>query len=776
MANNRYKFMALTLSLLTSLTLAQGVEAAETKEVQAQREEAVAIARKGDLLTASQQLEQLFVATHGLEVEYDYLTILNWAGKNKETIAVYEANPLTNAPNYVNRNVASAYYKEQYFDKALAVIAPNLKDYEFADYELAFKIYFSKNKLKAALDLYDKLDAHYPNDVMVPVTMGRACLDTYNYNIGANVWKKALEMCKQNPQSQIKETDCADSYSACLIRTGYVKEAEDFLKGYIDAGTITDNMYTNYLGCINLQKRYKEVPPLFYNRFATWEKAPLWAMRELATCYEKRLMCVEAADIYRFVMKAPGTIPDDRFKFAYNANMTHKYRAEGLAMYKSLLADPATNVYTQRILDNAMEYLAKGELDASNGLYKLLVEHDKRFSKIYADDMYRAGFPLTARHQYKEMTKDPELAKEGKEGLVKVDVSEESYGTAGKMVKELTKEYPHDDDIPEAMGSWRNKYTGSLETELTYDNDKSDNKVARGLIVGEQWVGDSLWVSAGYGYSYGKDNVRDYEDGKKYHKRIITEQASIIHKRKKLVSEIGVINHTVSDNKVRPFAKEVWTPTDKQKLTVTYSNDPVLSASAFIYNPNGVFGKEVNIEYEYDLNQLEKYYLEYGYRNNEDGNHRNSFGVAQYKLLYFKRNLGKTLERRLHYNRGLYSKQSDYYNSPKFNENFGGEWRWGKDVRPRGGSYQDVEKPGSYFDEVYHTGRIYHIWGVDWDRDYPEKLGLSPYYRFEYVKDIDSNHAFVVGTTHRFKAGDWHGGGRFKYDEGSVDVQYRLMW
>ena len=147
----------------------------------------------------------------------------------------------------------------------------------------------------------------------------------------------------------------------------------------------------------------------------------------MADCYEKRLYSAEATDIFRLVLKSPDQILDDRFKFAYNATMSHKYREEGLAMYKALLADPEGSAFTQRVLDNAHEYLMKGKIAAAKGVYGLLAEHDKRFYKIYADDFYDAGFNLHALHEYKIMAGDQDLAKAGKEGMVKAYVAENDY-------------------------------------------------------------------------------------------------------------------------------------------------------------------------------------------------------------------------------------------------------------------------------------------------------------------------------------------------------------
>ena len=790
---------AIALGMVGAVMVTATAAAQETAEVRTKREEAVAIARKGDLQLAAQSLADLFDETHEEMVEYDYLTILNWKGNHEQTVKLYEAYPVPQAPNYVLRNVASAYYRLRNYEKALEIIEPIMHD-DLDAKLLTAKIYVAMNKSPKALAIFNAMEEQDPENILIYKAKGDCFMEAGDCNVAAVAWEKALELYHKAPIAEVTEERLADNYSACLIRVGRYKDAEAFLKPYVVADKANDNMYGNYLTSINRQKRYKEIPALFAKRFKDLSKAPVYALRELADCYEKRLYCEKATDIFRLVLKSPDRILDDRFKFAYNAAMTHKYREEGLAMYKALLADTEGAAFTQRVLDNAHEYLMKGKIAAAKGVYGLLAEHDKRFYKIYADDFFDAGFNLHALHEYKIMTADKDLAKAGKEGMVKAYVAENDYREAGKLFSELKEKYPEEGDISAAAGYWINKYVGELNVEASNNNDKGDNNTIEAKVTAEQWLGDSLWVKAGYGYQHVKDNVNnlysdsdELRDNFKSREHIHTESAGLMHKSGKFVTEVGLNNYQVADQCIKPEFKETWKPTDRQKLTVNYGENPVLGVRAYRFDKlkseydndsfqrylnssyrKKVYGREVSLDYEYDLNQLEKYYFHYNFRENNDGVHKHGFGIEQYKLIYEKKALEKTLERRLHYSRSINSAQTDFetdvdmgplgyhyvggsrYNSPKFNENFGAEWRWGK--------------------AAFSYGRIYHIWGVDWDRDYPERLGLSPYYRFEFVQDIDNNHEFMVATTHRFKSGDWHGGRRFKYDDAVFEVQYRISW
>ena len=44
-------------------------------------------------------------------IAYDYMTVLNWAGKYEQAIKIYEDGQYGEAPDYVKMNIAGAYYK-----------------------------------------------------------------------------------------------------------------------------------------------------------------------------------------------------------------------------------------------------------------------------------------------------------------------------------------------------------------------------------------------------------------------------------------------------------------------------------------------------------------------------------------------------------------------------------------------------------------------------------------------------------------------------------------
>lgn len=726
------------------------------------REAAVVEARNGNLNSAGAKLGKLYKAhPQDTAVLFDYVTVLSWNSKHVEVLNVYEQHPFLNGPDYALRSVASAYARttdtRKNFAKALMLLQAPMEHADLEAYRIASQIYIQQNKIKEAIDIFDKLEALRPNVVSTYRFKAETCTQVSYWDLAAFSWKKAWDVYKTNPDPNIREVTLIDNYTACLIRHGDLVLAKKVLEDCMERGLATSSIYGNYMSCLNRLKKYAEAEHVYFKHFKDFASSPIFVLRELGTSYERRNISEKATDVYRFVLQFPQSIPDDKYKFAYNATQAHKYRAEGLAMYQELLAKPeltpgaAGPIRTQRILDNAHEFLRKGEIEASEGVYKLLTAHDKRFARIYADDFYGEGFNQTAMHVYQQMEKDPELRHDAQEGIVKTSVALEDYQRAAKYNTILTKAERGEDEHPMAAGYFKNKYTGNNETTANYYKDKEKTEVIEVKDTAEQWAGGPLWIRVDAGLI----NVKDPNEYAVNRKKIIYEELGVEYKARKVKASMGIAKYQQDGQGTRPSFSVEWQPTDLQNVSLTYEDKPVYSARA-LNEGHGIFSKNLTLRYEHDISQLEKYWIEVGKGWYDDHNSHYFYDVGQWKLLYFMRENGKTLERRLHYGRNAFADNSDFYYSPDFNENFGGEWRWGKD-----------------FDR--HS-RFYHIWGFDWDRDRGENLALTPYYRFEFVQRIDNNHEFVLGTTHKFRANHWYGGGPYKYDYHSVDAQYRFLW
>lgn len=112
-AKNRYRLASIFTATILSCpvnTLGAGTTITEAPAISAQREQAVAAARQGLMEQAVSDLKRLAAAHNDLQIAYDLVVVLVWAGHVEEALQIYEQRGLAStAPDYVESTVARAY-------------------------------------------------------------------------------------------------------------------------------------------------------------------------------------------------------------------------------------------------------------------------------------------------------------------------------------------------------------------------------------------------------------------------------------------------------------------------------------------------------------------------------------------------------------------------------------------------------------------------------------------------------------------------------------------
>lgn len=763
-SDNRYeRYEKNNISAVSTVSIEQNnaVEMEEATDVlnfvdkdrTALREKAVADAREGLYDKSLSVLKNLYDSDKSdTDVAYDYMTILNWAGKYEEAVDVYENGKYDDVPDYVKINIAGAYYRLNLFENTEEIIQSLAKEGNKEAAALLAQTYLKENKIKEADDVYNELLVKYPDDLNIYVNRAQVSISTGNWLRAARDWNDVLKIYEENPAEKIiTKEQILDNLSVAYIRIARFKEAGHLLEPYIKDKSASFSMVGNYIIVLNNTNQFKQAEKIYNEFFPDYNTAPVFATRELANSYIKGKNYRKAVDVYEYLINSPNGNMDDKFNLAYYACLSGVDKNTGIRTYRNILHEGEASKYTAKILNQAQDFLRKGYYDTAKDIYYELIKYDKRFHNIYADDLVKERQYQSALHEYYAMTEDAELKKQGIEGIVQTSVMLRDYKTAEDRLKQLDAEFKNI-SYDKAKGSFTNKQEGEVDFNVSNYSDYDDGNETDINVFVKQYVDDGFWIEGSVGKSYIKD-VENNDTAV-----LNTNRVGVRYTARKWDTLLAWNMFGIdSGDKNGLYFETLFRPTDRQSVNFIYNYAPVYDVDALDYESGSIFDDNYILRYIYDLNTRESYYLELRQSDYSDDNKKYGWEIGQQYNIYNEREKkGRTLDRSVFWSRDRYSNQDVPYTSPKLSENIGAEWKWGLDL-----GNDDV---------------LYYTLGANWKRDYPDELAFSPYIGIEYNKSIGNYNFYSISASYGWRTQNWLGEGGWDYDNKQIIFSYNITW
>ena len=685
-------------------------------------------------------------------IAYDYMTVLNWAGKYEQAIKIYEDGQYGEAPDYVKMNIAGAYYRLNLLDKVADIIIPLVENDNKEASLLLAQTYLRLDRIKEADDVYNELIIKYPDDMDIYLNRAQAAIAAANWSRAARDWTDVLNLYEKNPDDEkITKQQILDNLSASYIRIRRFKEAAQLLKPYVENKTASASMVGNYITALNNTDLSRQAEKIYYDFFPSYDKAPAFVTRELANSYIKTAEYKKAVNVYEYLVSSADVDIDDRFNLAYYACLSGVDKHEGLQSYREILSRKDAAKYTARILSQAQDFLRQGYYNTAKDVYYELINYDKRFHNIYAGDLVKERQYQSALHEYYAMTKDADLKKSGVEGIVQTSVLLKDYKTAEERLKQLDNEFKNI-SYDKAKGSFTNKQMGEVDFNVFNYSDHDDSDETDVNVFVKQYVDNGFWIEGSVGKSY----IKDEEDSDTT--ILDTNRVGIRYTARKWDTLLAWSMFGIdSGDKNGLYINTLFRPTDRQSVNFIYGYEPVCDVDALDYEDGSIFGDNYILRYVYDLNTRESYYLELRKSNYTDDNKRYGWEIGQqYNIYNEKEKKGRTLDRTLFWSRDRYSNQDVPYTSPKLSENIGSEWKWGLDLG--------------------NDDTLYYILGANWKRDYPDELAFAPYVGIEYNKYIGDRNFYSISAGYGWQTQDRWGKGSWDYDNKQISFSYNITW
>lgn len=524
------KMMGALLAAL-ALLVPGGTEAADLQPEDA-RSEAVNLARAGSYDKALTLLRDVAATGYdGAGFWADYMTILSWAGQEQELVQLataHYAGDFSLVPDYALLPMATAYEHAGDFATAITLYR-ELGAHGSVQAELsAANLLARAGRAAEANAIYERLQVNKScTDYELAYNRGLDAIALRDYVASERHFSEARRLATATGKTDfIRDMD--SRRAALYIQDGEAGRAIVILKPYVENGTSSAHMTSDYLMALRLNNHTKEAIATFNKYCPDWNAVPAYGLQTMGDVYMRLGDYRRAHELYSHALKI-AEIPYARLGDAYALAILGR-RAQSMAAYRQVIATG------QRMKDAAAADLSSllkmGHLHEARGLYMVLTENPadrEKYQLRYGQALVENGDTLATnmldfqrderlngRSYYHEAIKvlmplksstDPDTSIAARAALVHNDQNMGRYTTASHNLEALLAENPDNSEVMNVAADGVRQLKNSLT--VTYEN-SLDNKRNRETSIGydySRYLGQNTTLNRGFSYSHLQDGT-----------------------------------------------------------------------------------------------------------------------------------------------------------------------------------------------------------------------------------------------------------------------------
>lgn len=713
-------------------------------------EQAVTLGRNANYSESLAIFRLLYQANPAdLKVTYDYITVLAWAGSTESAVELYEKLPKgAEVPDYVMRNVGSAYYQTGNYRKAHDIFAKLA-----AGGDKQARIWQAESLMRlsdpqAAQAIYEDLLRQDPYDLDVYLSRANMYYLAGEYANAVADFDKAQKITKTKPQYAQRETEIQGQFAAALINAGQPDKAVQVLKPFIIKGTATLNMQGDYLLALRNHGKYRQAVMEAKHIWPDYGKAPVFGLRALIDCHIQLKEYGQAVKIYEHVLSRDPNDNNAQFGMAF-AMMFDGQVVQSLAIYDKLLTlSPANAPLVLRDAETLMtgQYYTQGK-----SLFELVIRRfpDQPVYRLrYAEALADNDLPRAAYKQFAALGAWPEYEKASLMGMGRMAYEMGEYDNLRRITGQIEAKYGRSSAVAAMQSFNQERQRGEINASFVYNSSYKQKRYWEQKISAEQSIGENLRVLAGVGRLRLDDTATK--------ERITMDSMSIGLRQSNPELDWRVMFTKDKTNWNRIYRLEGSVDfhlSDQATISLSGKSEPVLDVQALKpANGGPILAKNYGITYSYRVSRNENYSVTFSKGSLSDGNKISGFNFDHSYLLYDRDH--QSLTRYLFWSRNRWKWTRDYYESPSLRDMGGVAWAWRKTM------------PMSYWQ--YAT---YLAWG----KDNPESYNFQPFFRVEYGVNFSANHALTVAAEYGLHSDNFTGKNlRASYRQ--YEILYRVTW
>ena len=701
--------------------------------------EAVQLARGGNYAKSLQIMQQLEQET---DEGYwaDYLVILSWAGQEKQLVALADKHyqgDFSRVPDYALRPLAQAYEKAGQTDKA-ASLCKRLQD-------------------------MDPLQ-----DYMVSYEQGVSDMGRKDYVAAEQNFAQARQLATAAGDKGIRFVRDMDARRAALyIQQGEYDRSVIILRPYVEKGTASVRMLSDYLMALRFDNRAREAKLVFRQKCPDWSKMPAYGLQTMGDLYLRAGRYRQAHALYAYILQK-NDIDYVRLGDAYALAMLGHDQA-AVAQYAA-----AVKRYPNRqpaVAGDAAAFLQQGRLGMARQLFNLLgttpaerenwqLQYGQQLTDV-ADDLRNAQLNfkrderLDGRSYYHEADKvlrpllnssSKDIRQSAAADLALNKLHKGLFASVDHQLAALLDSPSADDPVIMAVsGENERRQEHALDSYYRARLDNKRNHESDFGLSYTNYLGQNWYAMAGYGYSWLQDgqNHAQYAHGDvglSWH--YDRGQVDVTYDR--FGSGWDLNGYTLFMS---------YEPNDVAVLSFGLGHRPHAHAGAIAQHIDENYH---TISWDQILGSRWRFGADYEWDNLSDGNDYWSYGVNFVDEMSQRHNYRDNLL--LGYNYGHYDQQTDGYDSPyrRIDYGFGFSRKWNLPQHNRSWEWINM---------------------LSWGHDDDEGMGFSPYTRVEWTQALQEGQSLTIGAQYNWYFNQIATTDQSRRNNGYlVDVNYSLGW
>ncbi len=713
-------------------------------------ETAIAMARNGQYSTALELLHELVESFNSRPaVLFDYAVTAVWAGEYVRAVRIYETRilPLQQiVPAYVKVNVAGAYYQLGRFQSARELYheLAAADDLRAAQWEA--ECLTQLGETTEAMLLYEELLARPGTDSGLYVSRALAYISVNDAVSAMQDAQTALKLAATGDDAAAKTAEIRAVVASAFIRNGDYAQAIVLLRSAVQSKTATLFMESDYILALSRNGDYEAAIAVGKMLWSKRENVPIYGQRALADAYLHAGQPNEAVALYRSIEAEKEFSTADRQSLAYAYLLAGKIKA-GMALYRELLSSGVEKALV--LAYDAEAFLDRGDYAIGTQLFQLLLTYypeERLLRERFADRLAENGLFREAWEQYEALFLQPGGHLAAAAGIAITATSVGDYQIARQAIGTLQDEFSQEPATAYAMTIFARRQLGEAEFGYSQTNDYKGNNIRLRQIASEQRLGDRFTVLAALVDRLIADDVGDekfttYSGGIRY-----TDM-------KRIVTVWGDWNYEPYSGyrlQYRYFFGEQSTFELSRERLPVYDVQALAAGTMLTAN---------RISWDQQIGKKDAMTLGMEMAAYSDGNRRRSYD-------FFWNHRVISAQKR-EFSWFLYCSETKFahqtinrdptgYESPERREAYGLglRHRW--------------QKP-----ETYWEGTA----AIEWGRDRPEPLDVSPHARFEYGYRPSQSSALSIGVEYGARTDRTnHADQDLRFGYRQYDLMYRLEW
>ena len=646
------------------------------------------------------------------------MTVLNWAQKHSDAVALYEEKlklRRKDLPNFVKMAVADSYYQKGDFATSASlyhdVAISGDKKAQIGEAQALMR----QGDPASAQKIYEALLRAKPGDQDVYLSRGNTRMLAGDYAKAIDDFEAAIKFVPTGDAGKAARRELSATLARAYIRAHDPGQAIAILKPFIESGDSDLYMQSDYVYAYRLNSSYEQAIAVAKKIWPDFSKVNTYGLQAVGDSYLRSNKPELAIPIYTVILQREPENQNVRIAMAFAKTLSNQV-AEGIQLYDQAISADAR--LAEFAMDDCIYFVTLGRTWTAQKIFALLstkVPNQSAFYKQYADKLAMSEFPRDAAKYYSVLRGLPGGATAGTSGVSSAATATGDYQQARKLLDSLSTDQLRTAAAAQASREYEERARGNVSASaVSVDDVKKQKQTFSAQLNAEQNVGGNLSVLGHVGHYFLKD------DGEGTSTSMQTTGGGLRYRTSQFDFKAWMYAYGLSGMN-GPSVSLDYYQSDRTIWGAKFQKTPLLT-DVLAMN-SGIMTSNYDFSFTRQIGLKDRVTATYGRGSIDDGNMTNTYGVNYDKTLDNNRKTRTIWS--TYYDRKTWNFTSPLYESPASRDSIGT------------GIARRLYIPKGYWE--------FKFFPLAWSKDAGEPADYSPWARLEYGHHWTKDQYMVLG-------------------------------